>query len=73
MQNQTTIQIDIIEGLKKILKESFPHCKESPHKETLVEINKIAHECLKKIERSTVNNPYPKGIGACRKELPTIG
>ena len=20
-----------------------------------------------------VNNPYPKGIGACRKELPTIG
>lgn len=49
------LRADIKEDLQKILKESFPHCKDNnPNEDSFIEINRIAHECLVKLEHSDV-------------------
>lgn len=57
-----TTKTEIVEGLRDILKKSLPHCDDgNPNKvlskrgieyeDDFVAINKIAHECLLKIQR----------------------
>lgn len=47
-----TTKTEIVEGLRDILKKSLPHCDDgNPNENDFVAINKIAHECLLKIQR----------------------
>ena len=54
MTNQELILInEAIEGLKKILKESLPHCDDgNPLESKFVFINKTAYDSLQKFEKS---------------------
>lgn len=45
-------------AIREILKLSFPHCDDgNPNEKEFVEINKLAHETLKKIEKLAVKKP----------------
>lgn len=49
------LQSDIKKDLQKILKKSFPHCKDdNPNEDSFIEINRIAHECLLRLERLSI-------------------
>jgi hypothetical protein len=51
MGNSERLKVEVIEGLKEILKLSLQHCNDgSPNEADFVAINKIAHECFKKVE-----------------------
>jgi hypothetical protein len=47
-----------ITSLKEILKLSLPHCEDgNPCENEFIEINKIAHQTFKKIQRLGIQEP----------------
>ena len=55
MESQELFLTDVLEGLKTILEDSFPHCDDGNELEDkFIKINKTAHECKLKLERLIV-------------------
>lgn len=51
MDSQQAIKNEIVENLKRILKVSLPHCKDdNPNEDVFIEINRLAHESLQRVE-----------------------
>jgi hypothetical protein len=46
---------EAVEGLKKILKISLPHCEDNnPLEDKFIEINKMSYETLQKFEKLVI-------------------
>lgn len=52
MENQEQIRVAVMDKLRLILKLSLPHCDDdNPNEKDFVDINRLAHEALIKLER----------------------
>lgn len=55
METPEQIKTDIIQSLKRILEISLPHCDDGNlNEQEFILINKLAHSCLKRVDKSHV-------------------